>query len=57
MNKNDLVQQLSDRAGLGKTEATKALDAVFDIIAEASSASTGAAAGRSAFGRSPITRS
>ena len=35
MNKNDLTQQVSDRAGIGKTEATKAVDAVFDVITEA----------------------
>ena len=34
MNKNDLIQQLSDRTGLGKTEAAKAVDGVFDLIAE-----------------------
>ncbi len=34
MNKNDLVQQLSDRTGLGKNEAAKAVDGVFDLIAE-----------------------
>jgi DNA-binding protein HU-beta len=35
MNKNELIQNLSDRAGLGKNEAAKAVDGVFDIIAEA----------------------
>lgn len=35
MNKNDLIQHLSDRTGLGKTEAAKAVDGVFDIIADA----------------------
>ncbi|HEX3652409.1 MAG TPA: HU family DNA-binding protein [Rhizomicrobium sp.] len=35
MNKNELIQQLSDRAGLGKNEASKAVDGIFDIIAEA----------------------
>ena len=34
MNKNDLIQQLSDRTGLGKTESAKAVDGVFDLIAE-----------------------
>ena len=34
MNKNDLIQQLSDRTGLGKTEAAKAVDGVFDVIAD-----------------------
>ena len=32
MNKNDLVSQVADAAGLPKNEATKAVDAVFDII-------------------------
>lgn len=35
MNKNELTQQVSDRAGIGKTEAAKAVDAVFDAISEA----------------------
>ena len=35
MNKNDLIQQLSDRTGLGKTESAKAVDGVFDVIADA----------------------
>jgi DNA-binding protein HU-beta len=35
MNKNDLTQQVSDRAGIGKNEAAKAVDAVFDVISEA----------------------
>ena len=35
MNKNDLVQKVSDRTGLGKNEATKAVDGVFDEITEA----------------------
>jgi DNA-binding protein HU-beta len=34
MNKNDLTQQVSDRAGIGKNEAAKAVDAVFDVISE-----------------------
>jgi len=34
MNKNDLIQQLSERVSLGKNEAAKAVDGVFDIIAE-----------------------
>jgi len=34
MNKNELIQQVSDRAGVGKNEAAKAVDAVFDVIAE-----------------------
>ena len=32
MNKNDLVQQLSDRTGLAKHDAGKAVDGVFDAI-------------------------
>jgi DNA-binding protein HU-beta len=35
MNKNELIQQLSDRASLGKNEAAKAVDSIFEIIAEA----------------------
>ncbi len=35
MNKNDLIQQLSDRSGLDKQDATKAVDGVFDLITEA----------------------
>lgn len=35
MNKNDLVAQVAEAAGLSKTDATKAVDAVFDGIAEA----------------------
>ncbi|MCK6451870.1 MAG: HU family DNA-binding protein [Alphaproteobacteria bacterium] len=31
MNKNDLVAALADRAGLSKADATKALDALFDV--------------------------
>ena len=34
MNKNDLIQQLSDRSGLMKTDAAKAVDGVFDIITD-----------------------
>lgn len=34
MNKQELSQQLSERAGIGKNEAAKAVDALFDIIAE-----------------------
>ena len=34
MNKNDLIQQLSERSGLGKTEAAKAVDGVFDLITD-----------------------
>jgi DNA-binding protein HU-beta len=35
VNKNDLIQHLSDRSGLPKNDAAKAVDGVFDIIAEA----------------------
>lgn len=34
MNKNDLVALVADAAGLTKTDASKAVDAVFDGIAE-----------------------
>ena len=34
MNKNDLVQKLSDQTGLARTDAQKAVDSVFDIITE-----------------------
>ena len=33
MNKNDLIQKLSDTTGLVKNDAAKAVDGVFDIIA------------------------
>lgn len=32
MNKNDLVANVADTAGLSKSDATKAVDAVFDSI-------------------------
>ena len=35
MNKNDLISQVADDAGLSKADATKAVDAVFDNIASA----------------------
>ena len=35
MNKNDLIQQLSDRSGLAKHDAARAVDGVFDLITEA----------------------
>ncbi len=35
MNKNDLVTQVAEAAGLSKNDAVKAVDAVFDGIAEA----------------------
>ena len=34
MNKNDLIQHLSDRSGLPKNDAAKAVDGVFDIITD-----------------------
>jgi DNA-binding protein HU-beta len=34
MNKNDLIQQLSERSGLQKNDAAKAVDGVFDIVTE-----------------------
>jgi len=33
MNKNDLISQVADDAGMSKADATKAVDAVFDSIA------------------------
>lgn len=35
MNKNDLVAAVADTAGLSKSDASKAVDAVFDSIASA----------------------
>jgi DNA-binding protein HU-beta len=35
VNKNDLIQHLSDRSGLPKNDAAKAVDGVFDIITDA----------------------
>ena len=35
MNKNDLIQKVADRTGLGRNEATKAVDGVFDTITDA----------------------
>ena len=34
MNKNDLIQKLTDSTGLQKTDAAKAVDGVFDIITD-----------------------
>ncbi len=34
MNKNDLVHQLSERTGLAKNDAQKAVDGVFDVITD-----------------------
>ena len=31
MNKNDLVAAVADKAGLSKADATKAVDALFDV--------------------------
>ena len=31
MNKNDLVTALSDKAGISKADATKAIDSLFDV--------------------------
>ncbi len=35
MNKNDLISEVAEAAGLSKADATKAVDAVFDNIAGA----------------------
>ena len=35
MNKNDLIAEVSDDTGLSKTDAAKAVDAVFDSITRA----------------------
>lgn len=35
MNKNDLIEQLSQRTGLARTDAAKAVDGVFDTITDA----------------------
>lgn len=35
MNKNDLIQQLSDRTGLAKNDATKAVDGMLEVITDA----------------------
>ena len=32
MNKNDLVNKVSDGTGLSKTDSAKAVDSVFDVI-------------------------
>jgi DNA-binding protein HU-beta len=34
VNKNDLVQKLSDRTGLSKMDAQKAVDGVFEVITD-----------------------
>ena len=35
MNKNDLIQKLSDHSGIDKNTSAKAVDGVFDLITEA----------------------
>ncbi len=35
MNKNDLVSDVADNAGISKTDSTKAVDAVFNCITSA----------------------
>jgi DNA-binding protein HU-beta len=35
VNKNDLIQKLSERTGLEREEATKAIEGIFDLIIEA----------------------
>ncbi len=35
MNKNDLIAQVAEKAGLTKADATKAVDGVFDCIGSA----------------------
>lgn len=35
MNKNDLIEQLSQRTGLARNDAAKAVDGVFDAITDA----------------------
>ncbi|HEX4077610.1 MAG TPA: HU family DNA-binding protein [Rhizomicrobium sp.] len=35
MNKNDLIERVSEHTGLGKNEAAKAVDGVFDAITDA----------------------
>jgi DNA-binding protein HU-beta len=35
VNKNDLIQHLSERTGLAKHDAAKAVDGVFDVITDA----------------------
>ena len=34
MNKNDLVQKLSERTALSKIDAQKAVDGIFDVITD-----------------------
>ena len=35
MNKNDMIQKLSDRTGLAKHDSAKAVDGIFDLLTEA----------------------
>jgi len=35
MNKNDLVAQVAEKAAIDKRDATKAVDATFDVITQA----------------------
>lgn len=35
MNKTDLIQRVSERAGMTRKDAARAVEAVFDVIAEA----------------------
>ena len=35
MNKNDLIEHLSERTGLARNDAAKAVDGVFDVITDA----------------------
>ena len=35
MNKGELVNAVAEKAGLGKSQATQALDAAFDVITDA----------------------
>lgn len=35
MNKNEFIDRVSDLAGMSKTDATRAVDAVFDAVTEA----------------------
>ena len=53
MNKNDLISQVADDAGLSKADATKAVDAVLDNIA--GSLSNGGEARLVGFGTFSVT--
>ncbi len=54
MNKNDLIASVSDAAGLNKADAGKAVDAVFDSIAN--SLKSGTAVRLVGFGTFSVTR-